>query len=174
MTFKDFRWWLNERSLPLDNDLVIHINGEDYKLSNPDIRRKEDGDAILFFNKVERISSFLKNDEPEPTIIALEDEPLDFRLSEPQTNINIHAHNSTVNIYNGRSGKKNKQSRINDNLQQLAALGLDYERLSDYAVRIHTLQQDIDFFLTTERFMPVGGTVKGQGIPALIKYIESL
>nr|DAR64735.1 MAG TPA: hypothetical protein [Caudoviricetes sp.] len=170
MTFKDFRSWLNDRSLPLDNDLVIHINGEDYRISNPDIRRREDGDALLFFNKVEPLS----NTHKEPETITVENEPLDFRLLEPQTNINIHANNSTVNIYNGRSSKKDKQNKIDDNLQQLAALGLDYERLSNYAVRIHTLQQDIDFFLTTERFMPVGGTIKGQGIPALVKYIESL
>lgn len=89
-------------------------------------------------------------------------------------NIVINATKSEFNFHHSNTSNLSKQEIINDNLKAIANLGYDYKRLSNYHVRIFTPSQPVDFYLTTERFMDVGGPTIGKGLSELIKYLKSL
>lgn len=141
-------------------------------------------DFDQFVDKMQQ--KFTQETTPTSEKIADEEPPFDtpdeitFDIENKQItlphapNIVINATKSEINIHSSNHSNLSKQEIINDNLKALANLGYDYKRLSNYQVRIFAPNQAVDFYLTTERFMNVGGPTIGKGLSELIKYLKSL
>nr|DAX81771.1 MAG TPA: hypothetical protein [Bacteriophage sp.] len=129
-------------------------------------------------NKSETKSTSEKTSDEEPPFDPTDE--ITFEVENKQINlphapnIVINATKSEFNFHHTNTSNLSKQEIINDNLKAIANLGYDYKRLSDYQVRIFTPNQAVDFYLTTERFMNVGGPTIGKGLSELIKYLKSL